>query len=336
MTANQIRNPAAAMIFCAAAGLLAPATPAQEAPDPLIGKSPETVLALLDYNRNLCDRVAGKVIERWQSLGDAPEAVEAVRQYLVDEEMSELAAGRAAADIIRRFMKQARSESSPATVASLERIADLIQDLCDSVAFPSPPRESFDAKLRAILDSIEQERLDLGGRLVVSEEQLRELLSPYLSPIQLAGIEAHDEYLDYLESIKPKPRGPTLLELVQAWHRRYDEATRPTKIALAHYIEARNHNDARALRETCKEIIAAVIPLLRDDEVFKIPTPQKPASKGVKLELIPSLQQAYREIRDVAVNCNAGRQHEVLEHFGEMQKQLQTAATVLSRYSLAP
>ncbi|MEE8522876.1 MAG: hypothetical protein V3T72_03010 [Thermoanaerobaculia bacterium] len=326
------------MILCGFFGAVAAPAYAQvqEAPDPQVDKSPETVLALLDYNRNLCDRVAGKVVARWQSLGDSAEAVEAVRQYVVDEEMSELAAGSAAAGIIRRFMKQVRSESSPATVGSLERIAELIQDLCDSVAWPSPPQESFGAKLRSTLDGIEQERLDLGGRLLVSDEQLRELLAPYLSPIQLAGVEAHDEYLDYLESIKPKPRGPGLLDLVQAWHRRYAEATRPTKIALAHFIEARNRQDARAIVETCKEIIAAVIPLLRDDEVFKIPTQQQPASKGVRPELIPSLQQAYREIRDVAVNCTAGRQREVLEHFGEMQKQLQTAAAFLGRYSLAP
>jgi len=332
VTRSHVPLCAAVVILQAVAGTAA----AQEVPEPALGKSPQTVLALLEYTRNLCDRVAGKVVERWQALGESPEAAEAVRQYLVNEEMSELAASRAAADVIRGLMRQVRSETSPATADSLDRIGELIQGLCDTVAYPTPPRESFEARLRQRLDQIEQERINLGGRLLVTDEQLRELLSPYLSPIQLAGIEAHDEYLDYLESIKPKPRGPTLLELMQAWHRRYAEATRSTKIAVGHFIAARADNDARALREACNEIIAEVIPLLRDEELFLIPTQQQPASKGFKPEMLLPLQQAYREIRDLAVNCKAGRQRETLVHLAEMNRQLQLAAQVLGRYSLTP
>ncbi len=307
-----------------------------EIPDPPIGQSPQTVLAVLDYNRNLCDRVAGKVIERWQALGESPGAVESIRQYLVDEELSELAAGRAATDVVRRLMKTVRSESNQATADSLTRIGDLIQDLCDTVALPTPPQVAFEDKLRDTLDRIEKERTDLGSLLVVTDEQLRELLSAYLPPIQLAGIEAHDEYLDYLESIKPKASGPTLEQLVQAWHQRYQEATRPTKVALGKFLQARQRNDVRALRESCSEIINNVIPLLREDEVFMIPTQQLPVSAGIRPVLLPPLQRAYREIRDVAVNCKAGRSREVGEHFSAMEEELQKAARALSRYSLTP
>lgn len=328
---------AAAVTLAIAFGAVGPLrADTEDVPPPPVGASAVTVLSILQYNRNLCDSIAGRVLDRWQSLGESPKAERAIRDYLVRDEVSELAAGRAADDIVRSFFNQLRSETPSRTVESLERLRQGVQRLCDAVSWPSAPRRDFEARVRELLDEIEREQEELGGQLVVSQEELRAALEPYLAPIQIAGIEAHDEYLDYMESLKPKPRGPTIQELMAAWHSRYLEAVAPTKAALAKYFEARNANQTRALAGTCKEILAAVIPLLRDEEIFKIPTPQLPASKGFKMELLPPLLEAYREIRDLAVDCTAGRQREVLEHLQAMQQELNEAAAHLGRYSLAP
>ncbi len=319
-------------------GLL-PASPvvaAAAVPQPEPGRAPATVLALLDYNRNLCDVLAGKVILRWQRWGDSDAALEKVRDYLVQRQLSELAAARAAGDITRSLLDRARSEAGAETGAALERLADSVRSLCDTVAWPATERAEFETRVRGLLDRIESGEEELGGLLVVPEEELEAALDPYLTPIQLAGVEAQDEYLDYLESLKPKARGPTLTELMQAWHRRYSAATAPTKESLGKFLAARNQNDSRAMAAACRELLAAVIPVLRDEGNFELPKRLLPASRGFGIELYPPLQLAYDEIRELAVDCSAGRSREVLNHMNEMQKQLQIAAQHLAKYSLAP
>lgn len=300
------------------------------------GQSAATTLALLDYNRRLCDGVTGKVLNTWRSLGDGPRAEQRIRDVVVERELADLAAGRAASDIVRSFLPRARAEAGTETAASLERLHQLIEELCDTVAWPTAPRGRFATGVRDLLDRIDREQEELGRLLVVPEDALEDALEPYLTAIQLAGVEAENEYLDHLESLKPKPRGPTLEELMQAWHGRYSEAVGPTKQALGQFLQARAANDSRAISQACREILAAVIPVLRDDQLFKLPTPQIPASKGITMETYAPLRQAYEEIRQLAFDCNAGRQREAHADLAEMERQLQIAAAHLGKFSLAP
>jgi hypothetical protein len=293
-------------------------------------------MALLDYNRNACDALAGRVIARWQGWGDSDDGLEKARDYLVNHELTELAASRAAGDITRSLLTPARSEAGAETVSSLERIAGLVQRLCDTVAWPTGGRGDFETAVRGLLDRIETEEEELGRLLVMTEEEKKAALDPYLTPIQLAGVEAQSEYLDYLESIKPEDRGPTVPELIHAWHRRYAAATAPTKKALGDYLKARGENDNRGMAEACRKILAAVIPVLRDEDNFKLPVRLIPASRGIAMQLYFPLHLAYDEIRELAVDCTAGRSREVQDHFDEMQKQLQITAQYLAKYSLAP
>lgn len=309
--------------------LAAPAAPAQDGavPDPETGRWALTTFALLRYQRNLCDGIAGKVLGRWRRLdGDSAAAQESMRRFVVEQELTDLAAGRAAADVARRFLPAARDEVEPRAAAALERLLRLEGLLCDAVAYPTAPRAEFEAGVRDLLDRIEREEVELGRMLVVTAGELETILEPYLPPLQIAGVEAEGEYRDYLDSLETPPELPSLEQLMGAWHRRYSEAARPTKRALGKYLAARRATDARARHAACREILAAVIPLLRDRDLFRAPDPK----------VRSPLERAFVELRQMATHCNAGRSFEVEQHFGEMQRQLAAAARLLAPYSLKP
>ncbi len=300
----------------------------EEVPEPSRGQWASTTLALLKYNRDLCDGIAGKVMQKWSTLGGTPEQQEQqVREFVVHEKLSDMAAGRATADIIHRFLKRAREEVGTETAAALERLEQEITTLCNTVALPSAPRESFEQALDEVLGRIEREEGELGRLLVVPDEVLEAVLEPYLIPIRMVGLDAEGEFLDYLESLRPPPRQPTAQELMDAWHsRRYSPAVRTTKVALGKYIRGRQGNDFRAQATACREISAAVIQLLRHEDVFKSPDPA----------VFEPLRRAFIELRLMASQCTAGRSREVEEHYQEMQKHLGRAAGVLGKYSLSP
>jgi hypothetical protein len=320
--------------------LLVPGLAAQdgEVPPPPPGRAAHATLALLHYNRDVCDGIAGKVVGHWRGLDGSPEAQEeAVRDLVTDRDLlSQLAAGRAAGDIVRDLLPRTREEAGSETGATLERLSGLVKELCDTVALPTAPREGFEERVADLLDRIEREEGELGRLLVVPEAELEKALEPYLTPIQIAGFEAENEYLDYLESQKEKPQAPTLTELMHRWHREYSREVLPTKQALGKYLKARQANDSRGMAGACKEILEAVIPLLRDGEIFKIPTPLLPASRGVEMRTLPPLHKAYQEIRDMAIACRNGRTREVIVHLEEMQRQLRAAAGHLGEHGLAP
>ena len=300
---------------------------ADEVPDPATGTWASTTVALLDYNRELCDGIAGKVVDYWRGLSASPAAqLESVRRYVVNRELSNLAAGRAASDIAEGFLPRVSEEAGSATAASLERLHEMQVELCDKVAYPNTTREKFEAELSTLLDRIEREGSELGRLLVVSEEVLDSAVSPYLRHIQMAGVEAEGEYSDYLESLKPPPVLPTRQELMEVWHRSYAQAVHPTKQALGKYLRSRRQSDSRLIRTACRELSAAVIPLMRKDDVFKAP------ERGI----FKPLRSAFLEIKQLAVHCSAGRSREMKSHYDEMQKQLAAASQVLAEYSLKP
>ncbi|MEM7357327.1 MAG: hypothetical protein AAF657_41310 [Acidobacteriota bacterium] len=294
--------------------------------EPAAGEAAAAALALLEYNRELCDGIAGKVMAFWRGLNGSQEAeLAGVQDFVVQRELSSLAQGREAADIIDSLLPRVKVADAQVG-AALERLQALEVELCDTVAFPNSSRQAFEDEIVRMLDRIEREEAELGQRLVISDAAKQSALSPYLAKIQLAGVEAEGEYRDYLESLKPPPRLPTPQELMEAWHKVYAQAVRPTKQALAKYLKGRRANDTTQIRTACREITAVVIPLLRRDDVFNAPV-----SKINK-----PLYQAFVEIRSMASQCVAGRSREVEQHYSEMQAQLATASSTLAEFSLRP
>ena len=329
------RLPLISILLC---GLLwSPPAQAIEIPEPEPGFYAPTALALLNYNRRVCDDIAGRVAERWHQFPEGTAETERrIQEWVTESSLSDLAAGRAASDIVRDLLPQARSETDAETAGSLGRLHELETELCDTVALPLGPLEDFERRVDGLLERIQREEEELGRLLVVPEDILAKSLEPYLRPIQLAAFEAEAEYRDYLESLRPKPQGPTHQDLMVEWHRRYAAAAQPTKNALRDYLVARNANDTREMAKACREISAAVIPFLKQDDYFRIPVPQLPASKGYKWVVLESLQRAYKEMRELAINCSAGRSRETVEHLQAMQEQLAEAAGYLARFSLQP
>ncbi len=307
-----------------------------DVPKPPRGGASAAVLALLEHNRDLCDGIAGKAIGIWRRLGDSASAEGKVRDRISRGQLSELAKGRATTDIIASLLPRTRAEAGAETSASLGRLHEHVKNLCDAVALPTAPRESFEAEVGDVLDRFERQREELGRLLVIPKDELEAALKPYLTAIQLAGFEAESEYQEYLESQKTKPAAKTLGQWMQEWHQGYTQATLPTKQALGKYLQARGGGDYGAMAQACKEVLAAVIPLLRDGQVFSLPVQLIPVSRGFGQELYPPLQEAYEEIRLLAVDCSAGRSREVEVHFAEMQRQLGIAAGHLAKFKLAP
>jgi hypothetical protein len=319
-------------LFAALAAALALPCAAQDggvaAPLPPAGKAAATVLALLTYNREQCDGIAGKLVAHWQGLSTSPAAqLETMRQRVVDVELSTLASARAASDLVGRLLSRVRQEEARSDAGdSLGRLHALIIELCDTVAFPSGPREAFESEVATVLDRIEREEAELGRLLVVPEAELKSALEPYLGYVQLAGVEAEGEYRDHLDSLKPPPKQPTFQELMEAWHRGYAQAVIPTKQALGRYLRGRHDNDSSMIRTSCREILAAVIPLLRNERAFEAPLPA----------VVKPLRRAFKELQSMASECTAGRSREMEDHYREMQIQLADAAGQLAEFSLKP
>ncbi len=320
-------------VVAALAVTLAPLCAAQDddespgAAPPPTGWAAMTVLALLSYNREQCDGIAGKLVARWRGLSASPATqLETVRQWVVDRELSTLASARSASDLIVSFLPRVREEARRDVGDSLERLHASMTDLCDTVAFPNGSRETFESQMAAILDRIEREEAELGRMMPVAESDLKNALASYLGHIQLAGVEAEGEYRDYLDSLKPPPEQPTFQERMEAWHRGYARAVLPTKQALGKYLRGRQTNDSSLIRTSCREILGAVIPLQRDDLALEAPLPA----------VVVPLRNAFRELQSMASECTAGRSREMEVHYREMQIQLAAAAEHLAEFSLKP
>ncbi len=313
----------------ALAGLLSslPGGAQDAAAPPAPGTAAATALALLSYNREQCDDIAGKLLNHWRGLSSSPEAqLETMRQRVVDRQLSTLASARAASDLVEDFLDQVRQEAGGKTGDAVKRLHDLVAELCDTVAYPNGTQGSFESELAEILDRIESEQSELGRLEVVSEDAIDQALAPYLGQLQMAGVEAEGEYRDYLDSLKPPPQLPTLQDHMEAWHRGYSQAVLPTKQALGKYLQGRRANDSTAIRTSCRQILAAVIPLLRNQSALKTPVPaiRKP------------LRRAFTELKMMASECTAGRSREMETHYREMQLQLAAVSGVLAEFTLKP
>jgi hypothetical protein len=303
---------------------------------PSQGEYAAAVLSLIRFNHELCDGLAGRTLGQWQRLGGTADVRLKVLDYL-GTEAQDLAQGRAASDIAREFLPGARQEVGNETGSSLTRLHQLARSICDTVVeLPPGGIEGLTAEVEQRLDDFEREEAELGRLLVIPEDELEAARRPYLQSIQLAGFEAENEYLDFLEAQKVPERGPTHQELMEAWHREYTAAVAPVREALGKYVKARQQNKFREMSAACREISSSASPLLRNDEIFQLPVRAVPASKGWTRQLLEPLQNAYKEMREMAQNCSAGRSREVQEHLVKMQEELGKAATVLGRFGLQP
>lgn len=300
-----------------------------DAPAPAQGRAASTTLALLEYQRDLCDTIAGRVLNHWTGLAALAEDEQQnrVREFVLEKQLSDLAGSRSISDLIDRFLPDAGRETTDETAASLRRLANVARETCDVVALPTAPQQAFSDRMTALLDRFEFERVELGRLLVVAEDDLAKALEPYLFHIQRAGVEAEGEYLAYLDSIREKPKAPTMAELMRSWHAAvYTPKVTPTKRALSAYLQARSVQDVRQIGASCRVLATQVIKLLRDDEAFQAPDDR----------VTPMLRPIYIEMRSLATSCTAGNQRKVDRHFATMQTKLQTAATFMARYKIRP
>jgi hypothetical protein len=304
---------------------------------PLLAASPEpsrdqvvtTVLSLIRFKHSSCDRIAGRVLDQWsKSGGSALSQEERARDYVLKSELSDLAASRAAADIVARFLPRAKAVVNGETHGTMSRLDIAVTNLCDTVALPTGPLEEFRRRLGEIIGRIDTEESELGRLLVIpSAAVLEAAIEPYLEEIQLAGLAAESEYQQYLESLRPKQAKATFTDKMREWHTAtYLPAVTPAKAAWGKYLAAREKLDSRGMNAACRELSQTLIPLLRDGAPFKGPDP--------KLE--EPLRMIYVELRAVATHCASGNSGQMNRHWAEFNSRLQLVAENLQRYGLAP
>jgi hypothetical protein len=302
---------------------------AAKTPEPPQGGAATTTLALIQFNQRTCDQIAGRILDFWQGrAGSVESQEEAARDFVLARQLSDLAASRAAGDLLRKFQQQVRNESGKEVGAAMERLSVLVGSLCDAVALPTGTQGDFQKKIGDLTSRIDLEMTSLGRLMFVPERSVLEAsLEPYLVSIQTAGIAAAGEYQHYLESLRPKERKVTFLDAMNGWHREvYLPAVTPVKDALARYLQARQALDYRTANSTCRELVAKVIPLLRDPNAFKAPD----------TSIEEPLRRAYQDMRQMAAECTAGNSREVETKLAAMQENLGKANTILAQYGLRP
>ncbi len=296
----------------------------QKIPQPADGEWVNATLALLRYSRDLCQDLGGEVRQNWRQREATDE--KGIQEMVLHRGMSNLASARASGDLVRQLIDGARREAGFETGASLERLRDLLTTLCDTVALPAGPRGNFEKRLADLAEKIALEEERLGRIVVIDETRLQGSIEPYLTHIQLAGVQAEGEFLAYLESLRKEPEPPTLTELMVAWHRGYAQGVAPTKDALRYFLSSRKKGNVQEIGQSCRRLIAVVMPLLEDDELFLAPDQRvrKP------------LRDAYLDMRRAASDCARGRFDQVDKHLSAMQQDLQRAARRLGPHGLQP
>ena len=289
-----------------------------------------TTVAILNHQTTTCDMLAVRVLDYWRTQEPAPSREveeERIRDYVLRSQLSDLAASRSAGDLVERFLPRSRSDAGSETVASLRRLAGLTTELCDAVAIPVAPLATFEAKIRGILNRVEVEQAELGRLLVVPDKVEQDALEPYLIPIQVAGIEAEGQYLAYLESIRPKDKGPTIHDRMNAWYQQvYLPGVMPSKKAFALFLKARKTNNGREMSAACRQMSTEVAALMRKPETFQGP--------DARLEI--PLRNIYLSMRRLATQCTAGRSREVQNEMKKIQQFLGDAGRQMERDKLRP
>ena len=303
---------------------------AESLPLPAAGKEAATVLALLDYQFQGCEQLSEGISTRWNRMAGSPEHQEQrIRDWILQSHTGEMASFRKAGDLADALLDQVQPNIRREAGASLRRMAEHTGRLCDLVAVPVAPFQSFQLETSDTVEKIEREVRELGRLVLSDEKRMAEAITPYLPTIQMAAMEAEGQYMDFLEAEKPKePEGPTPAQLMQHWHQElYTPATIPAKRALASYLKAQQERN-RGVGSACRDLSRALIPILKDTSQVFAAAPD-PA-------VVEPLRRAYAEMQALAVDCNAARVQHAQVHLEKTRGLLAEAATVLAPYGISP
>jgi hypothetical protein len=253
-----------------------------------------------------------------------------IRDWILQSHTGEMAsfrqAGDAADELLDRLQPKIRREAG----ASLRRMAEHTRRLCDLVAVPVAPFESFRLEVLETIEKIEREEREL-GRLILSDEKRKaDAIAPYLPAIQMAAMEAEGQYQDFLEAEKPKKEeeGPTMTQLMQHWHETaYVPTVLPAKRALAAYLKAQQRRNS-GVGSACRDLSRAVVPILREGSAVFTACPDPAAAEP--------LRQAFAAMQSLAVDCTAGRVQEAQAHLSVVQRKLGLASSLLAPYGITP
>lgn len=309
---------------------LAQSARAETLPLPAAGKEAVTVLGLLDYQFQGCEQLSRGISTRWDRMAGSPEHQEQrIRDWILQSHTGEMASYRKAGDLADDLLDEVQQKIRREAGASLRRMADHTGRLCDLVAVPVAPFESFQLETLEAVEKIERETRELGRLVLSDEERMAEAVAPYLPKIQMAAVQAEGQYQDFLDTEKPKePEGPTPAQLMQHWHREvYTPATLPSKRALGSYLRAQQERN-RSVGSACRDLSRALIPVLKDtSQVF---------SSAPDPKVVDPLRRAYAEMQALAVDCNAARLQRAQTHLNRTRGLLAEAAAVMAPYGIQP
>ncbi|MEM8963938.1 MAG: hypothetical protein AAGD38_20810 [Acidobacteriota bacterium] len=322
-THRGIRLPLVSLLFLALASTV---TALDDLPEPAAGDWGATTVALLHYHGDLCSRLTDQLMGVWR--GEDPAHAGVAHDYMLKDGSLDLAAARAAEDVIDDFIPRAAEEVHDETVASMQRLLASDTELCDLAAHPQAPFTDFEARVLEARQRGETERIELSRLMVIPDPELARYLEPYLTPIQMAGVEAQADVKAYLDSLKPPPRPPTQTELMAYWNEHtYAPAVRPVKSALGDFLSARRAGDSRSMATACRELSAETIRLL-DQRAVVFTAPDT--------EVNPNLERAFLQLRLAASSCTQGKFDQVDRYMASMQQHLTRAARQLQAYGLRP
>ena len=299
-------------------------------PLPDAGKEAVTILALLDYQFEGCQQLSEGISTRWNRMAGTNEHQEQrIRDWILQSHTGEMASFRKAGDVADELLDQLQPKIRREAGASLRRMAEHSGRLCDLVAVPVAPFDSFQLEVLETVEKIEREVRELGRLVLSDDERKAEAIAPYLPGIQMAAVEAEGQYQDYLETEEPdEPEGPTLTQLMQHWHQEvYRPAVVPAKQALADYLRAQAERN-RGVGSACRDLSRAVIPILKDSSQVFASAPDK--------KVVEPLRRAFVEMQALAVDCNAARVQQAQEHLVRTQGYLGEAAALLAPYGVKP
>lgn len=302
-----------------------------QVPPPDEGQWVNASIALLRYNRERCDRLAGKILSYWRSLPTDRNDHDSVNQKTVRERilrdwLAELTEARTASDVARTFLPRAGELLDSEATAALAQLLELQVDLCDQVAYPTGPMSEFVDQVTDTLLRIDAEARSLAQLVRLEDGVLDRAIEPYLEPLQLTGVEAEGEMLHYLERPQRPTQAPAFEAQLGAWYQRYLTAAVGSKQSLGQYLSARGGGDRGSIRDACSSLVTSTVALLEDESVF--PGPNTNLDRPLRLGLV--------HLKRMAAACLQGNFRRADRLLERAEHQLSVVAAHLEPYGLVP
>ncbi len=302
-----------------------------QVPPPGEGQWVNASVALLRYNRERCDRLAGKILSYWRSLPTDRSDHDSVNQKTVRERilrdwLAELTEARTASDVARTFLPQAAEMLDSDSTTALAQLLELQVDLCDQVAYPTGPLSEFVDKVTDTLLRIDAEARSLAQLVRLDDAVLDRAIGPYLEPLQLTGVEAEGEMLNYLARPERPAQAPAFENRLGAWYERYQTAAVGSKQSLGQYLTARGGGDRDSIRSACSSLVDATVALLEDKSVF--PGPNTSLDRPLRLGVV--------NLQRMAAACLQGNFRRADRLLERAEHQLSVVAAHLEPYGLVP